>query len=144
MSKTSNRILNHQKRFSQVNIGGRSFRIKKDFVEDLESKNLPDLISDMRKAFLFLHSPQDQIVDISNAAELYQNAFHPKSFVSLDGADHLLSDENESKYVGELISTWSKKYLPEEIKENDIKVRGKSQTFCESYTSEIKTHTITY
>ncbi|SMD45404.1 putative redox protein [Aquiflexum balticum DSM 16537] len=125
---------------AKVNIGGRSFRIKNDFVEDLESKNLPDLISKMRKAFLFLHSPQDQIVDISNAAELYQNAHHPKSFVSLDGADHLLSDEIESKYAGELISTWSKKYLPIEIKENDIKGHQvKVRLFGESYTSEIKT-----
>jgi uncharacterized OsmC-like protein/alpha/beta superfamily hydrolase len=125
---------------AKVNIGGRSFRIKNDFVEDLESKNLPDLISKMRKAFLFLHSPQDQIVDISNAAELYQSAHHPKSFVSLDGADHLLSDEIESKYAGELISTWSKKYLPVEIKENDIKGHQvKVRLFGESYTSEIKT-----
>jgi uncharacterized OsmC-like protein/alpha/beta superfamily hydrolase len=125
---------------AKVNIGGRSFRIKNDFVEDLESKNLPDLISKIRKAFLFLHSPQDQIVDISNAAELYQNAHHPKSFVSLDGADHLLSDEIESKYAGELISTWSKKYLPEEIRENDIKGHQvKVRLFGDSYTSEVKT-----
>lgn len=125
---------------AKVNIGGRSFRIKKDFVEDLESKNLPELISDMRKSFLFLHSPQDQIVDISNAAELYQNAFHPKSFVSLDGADHLLSEEKESQYVGELISTWSKKYLPIEINENDIKGHQvKVRLFGDGYTSEIKT-----
>lgn len=125
---------------AKVNIGGRSFRIKKDFVDDLESKNLPDLISDMRKAFLFLHSPQDQIVDISNAAELYQNAFHPKSFISLDGADHLLSDEKESKYAGELISTWSKKYLPVDINENDTKGHQvKVRLFGDGYTSEIKT-----
>lgn len=125
---------------AKVNIGGRSFRIKKDFVEDLESKNLPELISGIRKAFLFLHSPQDQIVDISNAAELYQNAFHPKSFVSLDGADHLLSDEKESFYVGELISAWSKKYLPEEINEYDIKGHQvKIRLFGDGYTSEIKT-----
>jgi uncharacterized OsmC-like protein/alpha/beta superfamily hydrolase len=125
---------------AKVNIGGRSFKIKNDFVEDLESKNLPDLISKIRKAFLFLHSPQDQIVDISNAAELYQNAHHPKSFVSLDGADHLLSDEIESKYAGELISTWSKKYLPEEIRENDIKGHQvKVRLFGDSYTSEVKT-----
>lgn len=125
---------------AKVNIGGRSFRIKKDFVEDLESKNLPALISGMRKAFLFLHSPQDKIVDISNAAELYQSAHHPKSFISLDGADHLLSVENESIYAGELISTWSKKYLPEKITENDIKGHQvKVRLFGDKYTSEIKT-----
>uniref|UniRef100_UPI00359362AA OsmC family protein n=1 Tax=Aquiflexum sp. TaxID=1872584 RepID=UPI00359362AA len=63
-----------------------------------------------------------------------------KSFVSLDGADHLLSDEIESKYTGELISTWSKKYLPVEIKENDIKGHQvKVRLFGDGYTSEIKT-----
>ncbi|WP_373497002.1 alpha/beta fold hydrolase [Aquiflexum sp.] len=125
---------------AKVNIGGRSFRIKKDFVEDLESKNLPESISKMRKAFLFLHSPQDQIVDISNSAKLFQSAHHSKSFVSLDGADHLLSDEKESKYVGELISTWSKKYLPVDINENDTKGHQvKVRLFGEGYTSEIKT-----
>lgn len=125
---------------AKVNIGGRSFRIKKDFVDDLESKNLPELISGIRKSFLFLHSPQDSIVDISNAAELFQSAYHPKSFVSLDGADHLLSDDKESQYVGELISTWSKKYLPVEISENDIKGHQvKVRLFGKGYTTEIKT-----
>lgn len=125
---------------AKVNIGGRSFRIKKDFVDDLESKNLPEFISEIRKSFLFLHSPQDSIVDISNAAELFQSAYHPKSFVSLDGADHLLSDDKESQYVGELISTWSKKYLPVEISENDIRGHQvKVRLFGESYTSEVKT-----
>ena len=125
---------------AKVNIGGRTFRISRDFIDDLEKKNLPQLISRMRKAFLFLHSPQDSIVDISNAAELYQNAHHPKSFISLDGADHLLSDEKESNHVGELISTWSKKYLPVEINENDIKGHQvKVRLFGNGYTSEIKT-----
>lgn len=125
---------------AKVNIGGRTFRIKKDFVEDLESKNLPTLIAGMRKAFLFLHSPQDGIVDISNAAELFQTAHHPKSFVSLDGADHLLSEEKESNYVGELISAWSKKYLSVDINENDIEGHQvKVRLFGDGYTSEIKT-----
>ena len=125
---------------AKVNIGGRSFHLKKDFIDDLENKNLPELLSKMRKAFLFLHSPQDQIVDISNAATLYQSAHHPKSFVSLDGADHLLSEEMESMYVGELISTWSKKYLPEEKAENDISGHQvKVRLFGDGYTSEIKT-----
>jgi uncharacterized OsmC-like protein/alpha-beta hydrolase superfamily lysophospholipase len=125
---------------AKVNIGGRSFMIKKDFVDDLETKNLPELISEMRKAFLFLHSPQDRIVDISNAAELYQKAHHPKSFISLNGSDHLLSEESESQYAGELISTWSKKYLPLEILENDIKGHQvKVRLFGDSYTSEVKT-----
>ncbi|MCL6258248.1 bifunctional alpha/beta hydrolase/OsmC family protein [Aquiflexum sp. TKW24L] len=125
---------------AKVNIGGRSFYLRKDFIDDLENKNLPDTLSKMRKAFLFLHSPQDQIVDISNAATLFQNAFHPKSFITLDGADHLLSEEHESRYVGELISVWSKKYLPEEKPENETKGHQvKVRLFGEGYTSEIKT-----
>jgi putative redox protein len=125
---------------AKVNIGGRSFNLKKDFIDDLENKDLSRVISGMRKAFLFLHSPQDRIVDISNAASLYQNAHHPKSFISLDGADHLLSEERESRYVGELISSWSKKYLPEEKPEHDIKGHQvKVRLFGDGYTSEIKT-----
>jgi putative redox protein len=125
---------------AKVNIGGRSFNLKKDFIDDLENKDLSRVISGMRKAFLFLHSPQDRIVDISNAASLYQNAHHPKSFISLDGADHLLSEERESRYVGELISSWSKKYLPEEKPERDIKGHQvKVRLFGDGYTSEIKT-----
>lgn len=125
---------------AKVNIGGRPFHISRDFMEDLESKNLSEVLSGLRKAVLIMHAPQDQIVDISNAAQLYQNAHHPKSFISLDGADHLLSDEVESRYAGEMISTWAKKYLPTEIMENDtdghqVKVR----LFGKSFTSEILT-----
>ncbi|MFC0264353.1 bifunctional alpha/beta hydrolase/OsmC family protein [Fontibacter flavus] len=125
---------------AKVNIGGRPFHISREFVEDLESKSLSDILGKLRKAVLIMHSPQDQIVDISNAAELYQYAHHPKSFISLDRADHLLSEEKESRYAGELISSWVKKYLPAEIKEYDtdghqVKVR----LFGESYTSEILT-----
>lgn len=125
---------------AKVNIGGRSFRIRKDFIDDLEKKDLPSLIGEMRKAFLFMHSPQDQIVEISNAAELYQNAHHPKSFISLDKADHLLADEFESRYAGEVISTWSKKYLSVEEEENDTKGHSvKVRLSGDGYTTEIKT-----
>jgi uncharacterized OsmC-like protein/fermentation-respiration switch protein FrsA (DUF1100 family) len=125
---------------AEVNIGGRPFTLSQEFVKDLESQNLLELIHGMRKAFLFMHSPQDAVVDISNAAELYQSAFHPKSFVSLDGADHLLSEEKESRYVGEVISSWSKKYLPDEISENDVKGHQvKVRLAGDSYTTEVLT-----
>lgn len=125
---------------AEVFIGGRPFTLSQEFVKDLESQNLPELIRGMRKAFLFLHSPQDTVVDISNAAELYQAAHHPKSFVSLDGADHLLTSEKESRYAGELISTWSKKYLPEAYAENDVKGHQvKVRLAGDSYTSEVLT-----
>ncbi len=125
---------------AEVSIGGRPFTLSQEFVNDLESQNLLEILHGMRKAFLFMHSPQDTVVDLSNAAELYQAAYHPKSFVSLNGADHLLSEEKESRYVGELISTWSKKYLPVEVSENDVKGHQvKVRLAGDSYTSEILT-----
>lgn len=125
---------------AEVSIGGRPFTLSQEFVNDLESQNLLEILHGMRKAFLFMHSPQDTVVDLSNAAELYQAAYHPKSFVSLDGADHLLSEEKESRYAGELISTWSKKYLPVEVSENDVKGHQvKVRLAGDSYTSEILT-----
>jgi putative redox protein len=125
---------------AKVNIGGRSFSLNKAFIDDLDQKNLPKLLQKMRKSFLFMHSPQDAVVDISNAAELYTAAFHPKSFISLDGADHLLGKKEDSQYVGEVISSWSNRYLLAPIKEHDIKGHQvKVRISGDKYTSEIKT-----
>lgn len=96
---------------AEVNIGGRSFNIKKQFLDDLESQELSKVISGIKKSILILHSPQDNIVEISNAEKLYIAAKHPKSFISLDGADHLLSRRIDSGYVGELIGSWAVRYL---------------------------------
>ncbi len=125
---------------AKVNIGGRSFYLSKDFIEDIEKRNLPELLSGMRKSILILHSPQDNIVDISNAANLYEAAHHPKSFISLDGADHLLTNKADSKYVGQVISSWSDRYLPDtkvldDILGHQVRVRLSG----DKYTSEIKT-----
>ncbi|NND05971.1 MAG: OsmC family protein [Saprospiraceae bacterium] len=97
---------------AQVSIGGRLFTISKQFVEDLRDRDLNYLIKNLRKSLLILHSPQDKVVGIENAKSIYQAALHPKSFVSLDGADHILTDKSDSKYVGEVIATWAKRYLP--------------------------------
>lgn len=94
-----------------VNIGGRDFTIKKQFLEDLETRTLAQIVKELRKPLLIIHSPQDQIVAIKNAEEIYVAAHHPKSFVSLDGADHLLSDKKDSSYAGSVISGWAKRYL---------------------------------
>ncbi|MFO8147333.1 MAG: alpha/beta fold hydrolase [Bacteroidota bacterium] len=96
---------------AEVNIGGRSFSIKKQFIEDLENKELTDILPKLEKSILILHSPQDNIVAIKNAEELYMAAKHPKSFVSLDGADHLLSDKTDSQYAGNIIGSWATRYL---------------------------------
>jgi len=95
----------------EVSIGGRPFTIKKQFLDDISTQNLTGILEKLRKPILILHSPQDDIVSIDNASSLYGAAFHPKSFVSLDGADHLLSDKMDSLYVGEMIATWASKYL---------------------------------
>lgn len=96
---------------AEVSIGGRPFLIKRQFVEDLEKHSLREAIGKMRKAFLFFHSPQDRIVGIENAAELYDAASHPKSFISLDGADHLLSNKKDARYVGDTIGSWASRYI---------------------------------
>ncbi|ARV11695.1 osmotically inducible protein C [Gilvibacter sp. SZ-19] len=98
---------------AEVNIGGRPFRIKKQFVEDLRSRNLLETINGLKVPYLIMHSPQDTTVAIENAAKLYHAAFHPKSFISLDGADHLLTNKVDAVYVADMIGTWAGKYFPE-------------------------------
>ena len=95
-----------------VNIGGRDFTIKKQFLEDIKANDTEDFLSDLKKPFLVMHSPLDKIVSIKNAEELYQWAYHPKSFISLDQADHLiLNDSIDASYIGNLIGSWATAYL---------------------------------
>jgi len=94
-----------------VNLSGRDFTIKKQFLDDLESKSLTTTVKNLRKALLVLHAPQDHTVGIKNAEEIYQAARHPKSFVSLDGADHLLMNRKDSRYAGEVIAGWAQRYV---------------------------------
>ena len=94
-----------------VNLGGENFTIKKQFLDDLENKPLTKVVNDFDKALLVLHAPQDNIVSINNAEEIYTAAHHPKSFVSLDGADHMLSKKEDAVYAGKLIGAWVSRYL---------------------------------
>lgn len=99
---------------AKVNIGGRPFKIKSQFVEDLENRAIGKVLQGdgMRgKSLLVMHSPQDQIVAVKNARSIYEGARHPKSFISLDGADHLLSDPDDSAYAGGVIAAWAARYL---------------------------------
>ncbi|MEQ8472982.1 MAG: bifunctional alpha/beta hydrolase/OsmC family protein [Marinoscillum sp.] len=98
-----------------VDIGGRPFKIKKQFLDDLGVKPSEEVIKNLDKALLIIHSPQDNIVDINNAADIYDHAMHPKSFITLDGSDHLMSDPEDSQYVGDIIMPWASRYLKEEI-----------------------------
>lgn len=96
---------------AKVRLGGRPFLIKQQFVDDLRNHVVTHVLKELRKAILILHSPQDVIVGIENAAELYQQAHHPKSFISLDGADHLLPNKEDANYAGEMIASWASRYL---------------------------------
>ncbi|PJA08874.1 MAG: hypothetical protein COX70_02785 [Flavobacteriales bacterium CG_4_10_14_0_2_um_filter_32_8] len=92
-------------------IGGREFNIQQQFLDDINEKNMDKTIKEMNKALLVMHSPQDTTVGIDNAAQIYQAAWHPKSFISLDGADHLLSKKEDSIYVGQMIANWATRYI---------------------------------
>ena len=102
----------------QVNIGGRPFKINEDFVSDFDKTDLPSIVKSLRKPLLILHSPIDTIVGIKNAEQLYHNAHHPKSFITLDDADHLLSNTRDSLYAGDIIGSWVQRYF--EPKENKM------------------------
>lgn len=100
-----------EKGLATVRIGGRPFTIKQQFITDLDAPNMQEVIHTLKKALLVMHSPQDTIVGVENAARIYKAAWHPKSFVSLDGADHLLSGKADSQYVGEMIAAWANRYI---------------------------------
>lgn len=95
-----------------VNLVGRNFTIKKQFLDDLSKQPIKEVVKEFKKALLIMHSPQDKTVSVSNAEEIYLAAHHPKSFISLDGADHLLSNKEDSQYAGNVIAAWALKYLP--------------------------------
>lgn len=95
----------------EVEIAGRRFRLRRSFLEDLERFDLEQGVRDLGRALLLLHSPQDRIVDVEHAARLFRAARHPKSYVSLDGMDHLLLERDEGRYVGEVIAAWASRYL---------------------------------
>jgi putative redox protein len=105
---------------AEINIGGRSFLIRKQFLDDLEQVKMDDAISNLNKALMILHSPRDTIVSLENAARIFRAARHPKSFVSLDDADHLLSNRRDSQYAGTVLAAWVSRYLdlPREQKEH--------------------------
>lgn len=96
----------------EVELAGRVFRIRRDFLDDVAGQRLLPQVGALRKALLILHSPTDQVVSVDNAADLFTAAKHPKSFVSLDDADHLLSRQRDARYAADVIAAWSQRYLP--------------------------------
>lgn len=96
---------------AEVSIGGRPFLVKQQFIDDIQSKKIEFATQNLRVPLMVMHSPQDMTVEISNAARIYKAAHHPKNFISLDKADHLLSDKEDSAFAGAMIATWAKRYL---------------------------------
>ena len=95
----------------EVNLGGRAFTIGRQLLDDLSAQSLPERLHELRAALLIMHAPLDAIVELDNASEIFLKARHPKSFVTLDHADHLLSDEADAQYAARVISAWSQHYL---------------------------------
>ncbi len=96
---------------AQVSLGGRPFKIGQQFIDDISKGELFPAISNLKAALLVLHSPTDDTVGIDNASEIFLAARHPKSFVTLDKADHLISKAADAEYAADVITSWSKRYL---------------------------------
>lgn len=96
---------------AEVTLGGRPFTIRKSFLDDISRSELMPAIASMKKALLVLHSPVDQTVGVENASEIFLAAKHPKSFVTLDNADHLITAPVDAEYAAEVIAAWSMRYL---------------------------------
>jgi uncharacterized OsmC-like protein/pimeloyl-ACP methyl ester carboxylesterase len=95
----------------EVRLAGRPFRIKREFLNDVAEQMLMDRVAHLRRALLIFHSPTDATVGIDNASHIFTAAKHPKSFVSLAGADHLLSKKSDAIYVANVIAAWAERYL---------------------------------
>lgn len=96
---------------AEVSLSGRPFTIKREFLDDVAEHNLAGSIANLHKALLVMHAPTDETVSIDNATRIFVAAKHPKSFVSLSSADHLLSDRRDSAYVADVITAWASRYL---------------------------------
>ena len=124
-----------------VDLAGRTFTLKKQFLDDLDFVNMGKTLKNLNRALLVLHSPIDETVGIENAAQIFQAARHPKSFVSLDTADHLLSNPEDSLYAGSVIAAWAYKYVNGRQSEKPENDPGESQVVTRlgksGYTTDI-------
>jgi putative redox protein len=116
---------------AEVILAGRQFRIRKQFLDDLEAQKPKQRLARLDRALLLFHAPGDEIVGIDNARQIYEAARHPKSFVSLEGADHLLTREGDAEYVAIVLAAWAHRYIPPEPRDRaspaQVEVRGGAQ-----------------
>jgi len=103
---------------AEVTLAGRPFRIRKQFLEDIKSQSLESAISDLDRALLVMHAPLDDAVSIDNAAQIFKAAKHPKSFVTLHEADHLISRKEDASYAARVIAAWVSRYIGTETEED--------------------------
>ena len=130
---------------AEVLLAGRPFTIRKEFLDDLDQQKMSEVIKALHRALLVFHSPADAVVGIENAHRIYQTAAEPKSFVSLEGADHLLSRTEDSEYVGAIIAAWAARYIgvsqkvagPAGVPEGQVVVRtGRARYHTEIFAGD--------
>ena len=127
---------------AEVNLAGRHFYIKQQFINDLKARSVENQTSKLRKALLIFHSPQDDTVAIDQAGLIFTAAKHPKSFITLDGADHLLSKIEDAQYVANTLSAWASRYISQEIavpvsvKKGEISVSEGNHKFLREISSD--------
>ena len=98
---------------AEVELSGRKFRIRREFLEDAAAQNLASAVAELKRALIVFHGPRDTTVGIDHASRIFLAAKHPKSFVSLDDADHLLTRRADARYVGAVLAAWASRYLPQ-------------------------------
>ena len=127
---------------AEVDLAGRKFYIKRQFVADLKAKSVENRLSKLRKALLIFHSPHDNTVSIKQAELIFTAAKHPKSFITLDGADHLLSKIEDAQYVANTISAWASRYIDQKtatspnVEKGEIRVSEGNHKFLRDVSSD--------
>lgn len=135
---------------AEVKLGPRKIRIGREFLSDVGSERLAPAIANLKRALLILHAPRDETVGIDNATEIFKAAKHPKSFVTLDEADHLLTRPEDAEYAAEVISAWAGRYLtlrapapPPDVPEGIVRVTEADPAgFLQDITSGARHHTL--
>lgn len=107
---------------AEVSLGGRAFRVKKQFVEDVRSHRVLDAVAGMHKPLLILHAPLDEIVGIDNATQIFLAAKHPKSYISLDQGDHLLTNPEDAAFAASAMCGWLSRYLPGDEPQGEVPI----------------------
>lgn len=117
---------------ADVEISGRSFKIKKHFLDDLKSYDMERVFKDLRAAVLVFHAPHDATVNIKNASYIFSMAKHPKSFIALDSADHLIMNNEDANYIASSIAAWASRYIQFDCKEEKHEKQGEGVVVMET------------